>query len=224
VPIPTVSSGSAAGSSGGARATLAQILGGFAVLIGLYFAWKNITSTNKNLEIAKEGQITERFTKAIDPLGAVDEHGKLKLEVRLGGIYALERIAQDSEKDHWPIMEILTAYVREHTAAAPNVRDESSDDDVKKPLAKDIQAILMVVGRRTRTYGNGEDESLDLRDAHLERAHFCPRRANLQSRSGLFPLPSTAGGSPAGYSVSSFPLPLNAAPLSISSPLLPRLR
>src|SRR5712691_4543173 len=53
-----------------ARATLAQILGGFAVLIGLYFASKNIAATaksleftNRNLELAKEGQITERFTK-----------------------------------------------------------------------------------------------------------------------------------------------------------------
>ena len=33
--------------------------------------------------------------------------------MRLGGIYALERIANDSDKDYWPIMETLTAYVRE---------------------------------------------------------------------------------------------------------------
>ncbi len=51
-----------------ARATLAQIIGGFAVLIGLYFAWKNITA-------AKEGQATERFTKAIEQLGATDDDG-----------------------------------------------------------------------------------------------------------------------------------------------------
>ena len=35
------------------------------------------------------------------------------MAIRLGGIYALERIARDSEKDHGPIMEVLTAYVRE---------------------------------------------------------------------------------------------------------------
>jgi pentapeptide repeat protein len=142
-----------------ARTTLAQMIGGFAVLIGLYFAWKNITS-------AQEGQITERFTKAIDQLGAIHEDGKLKLEVRLGGIYALERIARDSEKDHWPIMEILTAYVREH---AVRVQDENPD---VKPLTKDIQAILTVVGRRARTYGNGEDQALDLRNAFLKGANL----------------------------------------------------
>jgi hypothetical protein len=47
----------------------------------------------------------------------------------------LERIARDSEKDHWPIMEILTAYVRERAVHVP--------DPHVKPLAKDIQAILM---------------------------------------------------------------------------------
>ena len=38
-------------------------------------------------------------------------------EVRLGAIYALEHIAQDSDRDHVRIMEILCAYVRENTPA-----------------------------------------------------------------------------------------------------------
>src|SRR3982751_6161439 len=38
--------------------------------------------------------------------------GGPNLEVRLGAIYALERIPRDSERDHWPIMEVLCAYVR----------------------------------------------------------------------------------------------------------------
>ena len=40
-------------------------------------------------------------------------------EVRIGGIYALDRIAQDSvERDHVPIMEILTTFVRENAPIA----------------------------------------------------------------------------------------------------------
>ena len=34
------------------------------------------------------------------------------IEVRIGGLYALERIAQDSDRDHIQIMEILCAYIR----------------------------------------------------------------------------------------------------------------
>ena len=39
------------------------------------------------------------------------------LEVRIGAIYALERIAQDSDRDHVQIMEILCAYIRENAPA-----------------------------------------------------------------------------------------------------------
>ncbi len=39
------------------------------------------------------------------------------LEVRLGAIYALERIAEDSERDHIAVMETLCAYIRENAPA-----------------------------------------------------------------------------------------------------------
>jgi hypothetical protein len=91
-----------------ARKTLAQILAGVFVLAGLY-------SSVQTFNLSREGQITDRFTKAIEQLGALDGTGQPKLEVRLGGIYALERIARDSERDHSVIMEVLTAYIREHS-------------------------------------------------------------------------------------------------------------
>jgi uncharacterized protein YjbI with pentapeptide repeats len=169
-----------------ARATLVQALGGAALLIGLFFTWRSIRATErnllitqetaaKNLAIAQDGQITERYTRAIEQLGSN------QLEVRLGAIYALERIARDSERDHWPIMEILTAYIRERAPIRPEQEDASSHNAVPR-LAIDIQAILTVLGRRTRIYGRGEIEGLDLREtdlrgafldgAHLEGAHL----------------------------------------------------
>jgi hypothetical protein len=90
------------------RKTFAQIVGGLALLAGLYFTWRNVS-------IAEEGRITDRFTKAIDQLGANNSDGTKRIEVRLGGIYALERLARDSERDHGPVMEILTAYVRQNS-------------------------------------------------------------------------------------------------------------
>jgi hypothetical protein len=51
--------------------------------------------------------LTERFTRAVEQLG-----NKESLTIRLGGIYALERIAQDSERDHWTVMEVLCSFVR----------------------------------------------------------------------------------------------------------------
>lgn len=40
------------------------------------------------------------------------------IEVRLGALYALERISQDSERDNIQIMEIICAYLRENSRKA----------------------------------------------------------------------------------------------------------
>jgi hypothetical protein len=156
------------------RATWAQIVAGAAGFLVIYLTWRRLTATERTVEISQEGQITERFTRAIEQLGSE------KLEIRLGGIYALERIARDSEKDHWTIMEVLTAFVRENAPWRP---EEAAPQPAEPPpLRADIQAILTVIGRRTRTYRNGEVWPLDLRRtdlrnanlrlAHLEGAHF----------------------------------------------------
>ena len=92
-----------------ARRTLAYILAGILAIIGIYMAHRRIRTLERQVLVAQEGQITERFTRAIEQLGSE------RMAVRLGGIYALERIANDSDKDYWPIMETLTAYVRERT-------------------------------------------------------------------------------------------------------------
>jgi hypothetical protein len=79
------------------RRTWAQIIGGFGLLLGLYFTWRRIEISQQELEATRDQQVTERFTRAIDQLGATDNEGKnKKLEIRLGGIFALERIAVDS--------------------------------------------------------------------------------------------------------------------------------
>ena len=66
--------------------------------------------SERTLEATRDQQVTERFTRAIDQLGATDDKtGDPRLEVRLGGIYALERIALDSPKrDYSTVMEVLT--------------------------------------------------------------------------------------------------------------------
>src|SRR5712691_9263825 len=83
------------------RTTGVQLLAGAVLALGAFL-------TARTIRINREGQITERFTRAIDQLGSD------KLDVRLGGIYALERIAKDSRQDHEPIMEVLATFVREH--------------------------------------------------------------------------------------------------------------
>ena len=139
------------------RRTLAQSIGGLFLLVGLYLGWRRV-------RVAEEGHITERFTRAIEQLG---QKGDGNMAIRLGGIYALERIAKDSEKDHGPIMEILTAYVRENAPRQEAPRQEEAE---RPPT--DIQAILTVIGRRKATAIRRFDDILDLTYTHLTRARL----------------------------------------------------
>ncbi len=158
--------------------TFAQIAGGIILALGLF-------ATIRNVEINREGQITERFTRAIDQLGAVADDKSPKIEIRLGAIYALERIARDSERDHGPIVEILTAYVGENSPWPPRDPEHLTVTYVGvparrvPPLRTDIQAVLTVLGRR-RNWGNegvlvfsGTDlRGYDLAGARLRGAWF----------------------------------------------------
>ncbi len=122
-------------------------------------ALKNAEAALKNAQTAEDKQITERFAKAIEQLG------NEKIEVRLGAIYTLERIAKDSAKDHWTIMEVLTAFIREN---APLKEEE----EVYLPkLRTDIQAALTVIGRRNWEIEE-ENQTLDLRGIDIRGANL----------------------------------------------------
>ena len=158
------------------RATMAQILGGIAIGIGLYYTWRRVTIAEKDLKVSQEGQITERFTRAVDQLGAIDQLGNPAIEIRLGGIYALERIANESDKDYWPIMEILTAYVRKNSWYARIHYYEmleikgGIDQSCPNEVSLDIQAILTVIARRRHSFSDGELTNLNLQGTYLEKA------------------------------------------------------
>jgi len=175
------------------RRTWAQILGGFFVLLGLYFTWRRVEISQQTLETQQDQQVTERFTRAIDQLGQTDDKGEKKQEIRLGGIYALERIAWDSPgRDYSTVIEVLTAYVPANApyhprtspdpGAAPNEASEEVQHSPKEPPA-DIQAILDVLGRREEDrvpeeYRVRPDlRGTDLTGVNLTEAYL--RKANL---------------------------------------------
>ena len=132
---------------------------------------KSAEAALKNAEAAQDKQITERFAKAIEQLG------NEKIETRLGAIYTLERIAKDSKDDHWPIMEVLTAFVRENAPvkkdkkkagkAKPLIKSEEIEQ--KPKLKTDIQAALTVIGRRNPK-NDAKNQWLDLRNIDIRGA------------------------------------------------------
>lgn len=115
----------------GAGALIAALLGAPFVIWGTWLKYQTV-------RYQKEGHITDRINTAVEQLGAektvklrsFDPEGKIttseethpNIEVRIGAILSLERIAQDSTihdkgRDHVRVMEILCAYVRENSNA-----------------------------------------------------------------------------------------------------------
>ncbi|MCF3974057.1 pentapeptide repeat-containing protein [Paracoccus salsus] len=121
-----------------------------ALLSAPFLIW-NTVIRHRALEFQKEGHLTDRLAKAVEQLGAektvkkivrdaagqpikdkdlkvvVEETTEPNLEVRIGGLLSLERIAQDSTaydqgRDHVRVMEIICAYIR-NNAPAKDARD-----------------------------------------------------------------------------------------------------
>jgi Pentapeptide repeats (8 copies) len=158
------------------RTTGLQLLGGAVLTLGAYLTWQNVLISREGRSIERQAQITERFSRAVDQLG--DD----KLPVRLGGIYALERVARDSPQDHYvPVMEVLTAYVRtesvKRTPSADGREPAQTVSKEKKPKT-DVQAALAVLGRREAP-PDPHAPRLDLEGADLQGARF--GKANLEN-------------------------------------------
>jgi hypothetical protein len=154
------------------RTTLLQGLGGLAVLVGAFYTYRQMQTGRRQLDVAQQGQVTERFSRAIDQLG--DEN----LDIRLGGIYALERIARDSPDDQATIGEILTAYIRSHAPWPPTLPGQyvamAPIDDVPelRVRAPDIQASLTVLGRGGFADRRALEDRIDLHEVDLRHAHL----------------------------------------------------
>ncbi|WP_162641809.1 pentapeptide repeat-containing protein [Streptosporangium sp. 'caverna'] len=165
------------------RGRVLTVATGLVALVAVYYTARNAATARRTLELSEQnyrstvemsdrtyrlseqGHVTDRYTKAIEQLGSD------KRDIRLGGIYALERIARDSARDRPTIMDVLAAFIREHSHD-----DKAEESSTAKSPATDIRAALTVIGRRDIP----DDEPvrrIDLAGADLSRANL--RRANL---------------------------------------------
>ena len=149
-----------------ARGRLLTLGAGLVAVAALVFTALNFSLLRRNSEqadqwqrrtheLTEQGQVTDRYTKAIEQLGSD------KLDVRIGGIYALERIARDSARDHPAVMEVLTAFIREHSRE-PWPPQDHPDKEQERSTRPDVQAAVTVVGRR--------DAERDIRPINLTGA------------------------------------------------------
>ncbi|MEA5553959.1 pentapeptide repeat-containing protein [Anabaena cylindrica UHCC 0172] len=177
-----------------ALTTTAIVFLGLAVMLNAYYAAKRTQAMQKNAitaekslvidientKLTQERLIAERF------IGGIAQLGHDKVETRIGAIYALERIAQDFPQEHWTIMEILTAFIRENAAIQLERKQPKPEDFMAIDLGQqrerarysiplesfklrtDIQAALTVIGRRNFQQDR-ENQKLDLRNTDIRR-------------------------------------------------------
>ncbi len=169
-----------------ALAFLGTVSGGVALFTGYIAILRSETNTRQNEiandqnEITEQGLITDRINKATEGLGKSDKDGKPVLQVRIGALYALERIAQDSLRDHIRIMKIVCSYIRVSKHLA-NGRAKA------QAVSEDIRAALIIIGQRgewteDQEHLKEEDKQtykLDLRHCNLNNASLA--NANLSN-------------------------------------------
>ncbi|GAA1371530.1 hypothetical protein GCM10009612_62790 [Streptomyces beijiangensis] len=111
--------------------------------------------TARTYRLNRRGQVTERFTKALERLGADDD----KMYVRIGGVLALEQIVQDAPEQATHAAQVLAQFIRMRVMAEPTPKRVRPAADVQMALTA-----LTRPGSRTHVR---KDERLDLSDLHL---------------------------------------------------------
>ncbi|WP_459545795.1 pentapeptide repeat-containing protein [Nocardia sp. X0981] len=111
------------------------LIASFAAVGALYYSNSTLNATNDQLELARRTAQSEQIKSATEQLDSDKE------SVRLGGIYLIERLAQDSADDRAALRRLLEAFVRTETPHGSCA--------LKVPAPVDIQAALEVITKYT---------------------------------------------------------------------------
>jgi uncharacterized protein YjbI with pentapeptide repeats len=120
--------------------------------------------------------------------------GSQSLDIRLGGIYALQRIMQDSARDHPTVVSVLAAFTPWHAGSSADSLKEPLDPEATPTSEADVRAEIATLAHRRLDHDRGtvidlsksdlrglrftERALATLHNANLEGAHL--ERANLR--------------------------------------------
>ena len=148
------------------RKTVGQALGGIAVLLGAGFAYLQFSQQQR---ASHDLLISNQVSKGFEQLGSN------VIVVRLGGIYALEGVMNNSDQYHQAVLEALCAFVREG-AKLPTT--PPTPGPPAQGLPTDIQAALTVIGRRSAGQGVVDLTNANIAGADLHVADLARRRTS----------------------------------------------
>lgn len=162
-----------------ARSSITQALGGLALIVTIAITAFQVTdarraadagqrSADRNFDLAQRGQVSERFSRAVEQLNATDENRNPDTAVRTGALFALMRIGIDSPDHTQPALLVVATYVRRFKKPEklqPNGCDADFDFTQSQP---DIANALRFVLYRIAAKLNDKKEFLGLRGAKLD--------------------------------------------------------
>jgi hypothetical protein len=156
-----------------ARSTLLQLGQGFFIALGalgtlgtLIFTAKSVDASRDSVDASwqavqatRDGIITDLYTRAVEELSSPDRG------VRIGGVYALERIASRSAADQPTIVAVLAVFLQDHRGK------------VGGAAGRDAQAAITVLARRDPKKDDARHPRINLdgvvvSQTEIPRAHF----------------------------------------------------
>ncbi|TDT93301.1 uncharacterized protein YjbI with pentapeptide repeats [Streptomyces sp. 846.5] len=147
----------------GFRTTVVQIVAALGASIALLY-------TARNFNLTRRGQVTDRFTKALERLGSAEPF------VCLGGVLALEQIVQDAPEQATHAAQVLHAFVRRRAprraAAVPPDPRGVAAAPLRSSPADEVGAALIALTRPASRRRVDPLQDLALGNLHLAGARL----------------------------------------------------
>lgn len=88
------------------RGNVLAVATGLAALLAVFYTARNADTARRMFRLGERGHDTDRFSKAVEQLGSD------QAPVRLGGLYALEQLAQSNPALRQTVVDVTCAYLR----------------------------------------------------------------------------------------------------------------
>jgi hypothetical protein len=141
---------------------------------------------------AQEQQASQRETLLLDHFVKGIQHlGDDNVDVRLGGVYSLGMLAEESVVHRQAVADVLSSFVRNHSPWPPDPKSPRPEADATgsglaelRIYASDVQAAMMVLGKHTAPWYGVDGlrfrycdlRRVNLSEGHFERAKFTEAR------------------------------------------------
>lgn len=174
-------------------------------VVALPFTVLKTIYNRRQTHVAEQSHLTDQINKAVENLGATRQVGdrlEPNVEVRVGGLLALERIAQTHPAEHIRTIDIICAYLVENSQSFVKSHVEMDENGIpisESPIAarQDLNTVLRILSVRSVDQISMENKrphridlrELDLRGLRIEgisfvecdltRARFCGAELNV---------------------------------------------